>query len=137
MDGGSSILTLACVFILVLAIVHFGAMLCIEYYYTKQDEVARSAQKLELAPDVTLMRGLQCFFGRGSRWRVSKGLVYVESRFPDEDGEGGPAGEPAPALVLCVDPKAGRIEVVSCRLEGGYDAENLIDALIQAAASEQ
>ena len=134
MDGTGSILVLAYGLFWVFAIVYFGVILWIEYSYAKQDAVARAAQKLELAPGVTLMWALQCFFGRGSRWKVTRGLVYVESGFPDEDGEGGPAGEPE--LVLCVDPKAGRIEVASCRLEGGYSAENLLDALVRAASEQ-
>ena len=132
MDGSGSILTLVCMFFGVLAIVYFGAVFCIEYCYAKQDAVARSAQALEIAPGVTLMRGLQCFFGQGSRWKVSKGVVYVESGFPDETGEHRFAN--GIELVLCVDPKAGRIEVVTCRLAGGYNAENLIDAMVRAAS---
>ena len=111
---------------------YIGAIVYVSRSYARDQALICPAQKLEIAPGVTLMRGLQCFFGQGSRWKVSKGVVYVESGFPDETGEHRFVN--GIELVLCVDPKAGRIEVVTCRLAGGYNAENLIDALIRAAS---
>lgn len=111
----------------VLLAAYCGVVRWVEHCEAKWQAVVRSAQEVEIAEGVTLMQGLLAFFGQGSRWKVSGGLVYVESGFSDEDD-----GEVE--AVLCVDPKSGRVEVVSCRLEGRCDAENLIDALIQAAS---
>ena len=129
MDELDRLLTLCCWASLAIIAALIGSVFYLKFSYEREDAVARSAQELEIAEGVTLMRGLLAFFGRGSRWKVSKNLVYVQCWFL-----GANVDEDEPVLVLCVDPEPGRIEVVSCSLDGWYDTKSLIDALIQAAS---
>ena len=95
----------------------------------KKDERAlQSAQNIEIARGVTLLQGIQAYFGNPGSWVVLIGSVRVRAHDPEED---------FPVAEVFINVKTGRLEAYEFRHaappEDRNEPQALIHALVDAA----